>query len=299
MAKSVCRILPIAAFVLAPMLAANFATAEYIPPENVSVQTVAYTPESTDFQPGTYKYSMCWQGIPVARGQIHVRPSGAGDSSFLKVTASAETVSAIDLFYSLDHKSESVFDARTLLPISFFSKQVENSRTKFRSIGFDGKGDISAKLWKQNKKGEEIPEEEHNFHSDHQTFDPISAAFLARSMPIEVGKKLSFDVFTGKHRFLISFEAQDREMIKIDGKKVEAFRVIPTVKKLTDTEGETKLQSATLWISTDEKRDLLKVESKVFVGRVTAELDGFVPDKTPDQGSLRASLSSQSPDTVK
>ena len=66
----------------------------------------------------------------------------------------------------------------------------------------------------------------------------------------------------------------------------EAFRVVPSVKKLTDTEGEKKFRSATLWIAADETREVLKMESEVWIGSVTAKLQRFNPHAdfgTPDK----------------
>lgn len=288
------------------LLLSPTAHADYIAPEKVQVKTKAYSPENTEFEPGAYHYSIRWQGIPVARAQIIVRSAGLGDENFMKVTAAAQTAAGIDLLYTLRHTSESIFDARTLQPISFFSSQTENSKTKYRQISFVGDGNITSKMWKRGKKGEDVPEEEHTFKSDNATFDPISAAFLARSISVAEGEEVSFDVFNGKHRFLISFKVGPKEQITVRGKTVEARKVTPTVKKLTDTEGEKRLQSAALWISTDGKHDVLRMESRVLVGKVTAELIAFNPAKKADANTVRAALGvpeqqskGQNPDTGK
>ncbi len=280
----------IAAGVVAFALSALPARADYIAPDKVQIKTKSYAPENTAFEPGAYHYAVRWQGIPVARAQIVVRGAGMGDENFMKVTAAAQTAAGIDLLYTLRHTSESIFDARTLQPVSFFSSQTENSKTKYRQISFTGDGTITSKMWKRGQKGEDVPEEEHTFKSENATFDPISAAFLARSISVAEGEEVSFDVFNGKHRFLISFKVGPKEQISVRGKQVEARRVTPTVKKLTDTEGEKRLQSAALWISTDGKHDVLKMESSVLVGKVTAELIAFTPAKTAEQGSVRAAL---------
>ena len=53
-----------------------------------------------------------------------------------------------------------------------------------------------------------------------------------------------------------------------------------SVVKLSDTEGEKRLRSATIWLSADEDRNILKLESSVWIGSVTAEFEEF---KTPEQ----------------
>src|SRR5262249_17816095 len=71
------------------------------------------------------------------------------------------------------------------------------------------------------------------------------------------------------------------EEIKVAGQKVLADKIVPEVKRLTDTEGENRLRSCTIWISTDEQRNILKLESKVLIGSVTATLESVTPLPQP------------------
>ncbi|MFN8391449.1 MAG: DUF3108 domain-containing protein [Bdellovibrionota bacterium] len=270
------------------------AAADYISPALVQVKTKSYTPVTTKFPLGTYEYAVNWQGIPVGIASITVKsaylpdPAAPQEIAF-DVTANAKTGRVISWFYKLNHTSESIFRKQNLAPVSFFSEQTENSKAKSREVYFKPDGSIKATLW---KKGKEDPEEEISFHTDNATFDPISAAFLARSLPVEEGEELSFDVFNGKHRFLIGLKVDAKETISVNGTKRLAYRVTPSVRKLTDTEGEKRLRSATLWISADDdRRDVLKVKSEVFVGSVNAQLESFTPfpDDMPPT-TARASL---------
>jgi len=251
-------------FSLSHILSAN---ADYISPGEVDIKTAAYRPQDTDFDLGVYKYNVSWQGIPVAEAKVSV---GEGSHSLLKVNASAETGDVISLFYKMKFNSESTFKSKSLEPIHFKSLQKENSREKMREVSFASNGVIKTKYIKNGKQ--QAPTE---FRSNNSTFDPISAAFLARSLPVEVGVTRSFDVFNGKHRYLIKFLVEALETIDFNGEQVKAFRVKPSVKKLTDTDGETRLKYARIWISADENRNVLKLESKVLVGKVSAILSSF------------------------
>lgn len=299
------------------------ASADYIPPDLVEVHTERYHPAKTDFAAGTYTYGISWEGIPVARASVTVRPSGGGaahpvgattlsenpspaqpisqtapatpEPDLLRVTAAVQTGRFIDLLYRLRHSSESIFDSRTLQPVTFFSHQTENSKTKLRKVEFSKDGNVSARLWKLDKKGNEIPEESRQFHTDNAMFDPITAAFFARSLPVGSGESRDFDVFNGKHRFLITMKVGEHETIKVKGKKYDTFAVTPSVKKLTDTEGETRLTSAKIWITADDRRDVVRLESAVFVGSVTADLEAFTPWRDPNANLVRASMGTVPP----
>ncbi len=237
---------------------------------------------------------MNWQGIPVGSASItvHEGPVALGDQAQPRdcfvVTAKAKTGKVISIFYTLKHLSESTFLADSLAPISFYSAQTENSKTKSREVAFSPDGLIHSALWKQ---GKDTPEEEIDFKSENRTFDPISAAFLARSLPVGDDTVYTFDVFNGKHRFLITLSVVGREKIEVAGEQRESFKVVPTVKKLTDTEGEQRLRAATLWISADDKREVLKLKSEVLVGSVNAELERFIPGTGATAASARAALS--------
>ncbi len=261
----------------------NQALCDYIPPGSVSVQTTSYHPGKANLRQGTYRYAVSWQGIPVVKAKVVVSRSGIAT---LKVDAFAQTVSGIRWLYSLKHQTTSIFHESSLRPVNLVVDQTENKRSRRREVNFLEDGSVSTALWKNGKK-----EGENTFLPKNEMFDPISAAFLARTLPIEVGKQFSFDVYNGKHRYLITFTVEDREFLDVHGVSQKAFRVSPAVKKLTDSEGEKKLQHARLWISDDDNRDVLRLESKVWIGKITAQLIDFTPDEeVVDSGTLRARL---------
>jgi hypothetical protein len=262
-------------------LCVSTATAEFIEPGDISISTEKYSPVATNFAHGTYIYDVTWQGLPVATAKVQVDENNSAADSLLRVEASAKTAKLIDLFYKMRFRSESFFDSSSLRPKSFSSIQKENSKEKIHRVRFDDEGQIQSEYVRDG-----VQKNHRVFHSDNFTLDPISAAFVARSLPIEIGTKKDFDVYNGKHRYLISFEVTARENIKIDGKTYDAFKVVPSVEKLTDTKGENRLKSAFIWISADESREVLALDSSVLVGKVKARLVGFVPNPTRANTSL-------------
>ena len=258
----------------------SIASSEYIEPSDVKIKTENYKPENINFENGKYKYKVSWQGIPVATANIEVNNIDDGFS----VKAKAKTKNWLSVFYKLKFESESEFDSVKLKPKKFISRQIENSKKKVKDIQFGSDGTISTKSYKNGKEQKVF-----EFNSGNQTLDPITAAFLARSLPISEGTKKSFDVFNGKHRFLITFNVGLKENIKSNGKDFLCYKVIPEVKKLTDTEGEKRLRSASIWITADEKREVIKIESNVLIGSIKAELEDYSFEKT-NQARVYSSL---------
>lgn len=264
--------------------------ADYIAPGEVVVKTTTYTPFYRELPDGILEYSISWQGLPVGSASIRVVKEYEGDNQLFHVQADARTASAIDLLYQLRHRSEGYFSVGTYKPSSFLFRQTENSKKRVTQVAFEPNGIIKSKRWKNDKE-----EANFEFQSSNPTMDPLSAAFLARSLPIEVGKTASFDVFNGKNRYLIGFSIVGLEKMKRGGELVDAFKVIPTVKKLTDTKDDKRLKSAAIWISTDARRDILRLESKVWFGKVVAELDRMSPLPARVSPVIRAKLQESEP----
>jgi hypothetical protein len=255
------------------------ASAEFIPPNEVKVKTETLKPEHPQSEFGTYTYDIDWQGIPVATATVTVRPAECSESDprCLKVRATAKSARGIDIFYRMRHLSESTFREGTLQPISFVQKQIENSALREARISWRPDGTVKSHF-KKKKDPYDL-----EFSPNNPMFDPISAAFYAKSVPLSVDSSVDVDVFNGRNRFVITFTVVGKEKVTVGEKSVEAFKIVPRVKKLTDTEGEKKFRSGVIWISDDEKREVLKMESEVFIGTVGAELAKFEPVETPGQ----------------
>ena len=240
---------------------------------DAAISTEKYEPEFKDFPEGVYRYKVRWEGISVARASITVQKTSSQKDKNFYVRADARTVSGIDWLYKLRHRSESVFDAETFKPSAFYYRQIENRKHKYRQVYFSDTGEIVARRWKNGESKANT-----KLTTNNDTLDPMSAAFIARSLPIEKGKVVEFDIYNGKRRYLIEFNIVDIETLKTKRGEREAFKVVPFVTRIKDDgkfEKEDKLKSATIWVSTDKNRDILKIKSSVVVGSVVAELESF------------------------
>jgi len=284
-ASSVCSVLLVGAI----LQTVPIANADYIPPSQVVVKTKSYQPQETNFARGSYDYQISWQGIPVGDAWIRIGTAYRDGKRMFDVEATARSSKLVSLFYELRHRSESVFSAREIKPVEFLSQQTENSRFSHLEINFSPDGWIHAKSTKGRSNGPENSAEL-SFKPENPTFDPISATFLALSLPIDPAEDLSFDVFNGEHRYLISFHVEGREKVTVAGKQYDAYKIKPVVRKLTDTAGEKRLRKAYLWVSAEGSREVLKLESEVLIGSVSAKLVRFVPDTSPEADATGGGL---------
>jgi hypothetical protein len=246
---------------------------DYISPELVKITTPRYQPERSSFKPrlGTYEYSVGWEGINAASASVTV----ARENDTYVIDAAARTYSGVDLLYKLRYEAIAKISATDLTSINLAIDHRENSRRKNISISFSPKLDS---IHAVRSKGENDPDQKVlSFAPANFTLDPIAACFLARSLDWEIGDTKHFDVFNGKSRYFISLTAAERTTIRYQGESRPVIVITPQVRNVTTTRPRSKLRQAFIYVSDDEYREVLRIESSVFIGRVITELDSFTP----------------------
>ncbi len=248
---------------------------DYISPELVKVTTPYYRPGTGPFSPpmGTYNYTVSWQGISAASAAVTFSKK---EDKYV-VEAVARTYSGIDLLYKLRYTAIGVLSMSDLTPVSLTIDHQENSRIKNIEVLFspDG-GEVSSTRTRVGSTEKKALK----FQPNNMTLDPIGAGFLARSLDWKVGESKTFDVFNGKSRYLITLTAVRRETIEHQGKLHDCFVISPRVRNLTTTKAVEKLREAFIYVTADDRRDVLKIVSSVFIGSVVTELESFVSTET-------------------
>lgn len=257
---------------------------DYIAPHLVKVTTPLYKPAKHSFKPrlGTYEYTVSWQGIPAASCTLTVRES---DKRYV-VEAAARTYSGIDLLYRLRYVAQGTLEAADLQPVSLVINHDENSRHKTIDMRFS---QTSGEITAVRSKGPDDPDKKYvSFDPDNFTVDPVGAAFIARSLPWEIGQSRDFDVFNGKSRYLITLTAKERTTISYKGEQRKVITLTPRVRNLTTTKPRSKLREAFIYITDDDQHEVLRIVSSVFIGSVTTEMEAFYPATNEDEPLLIA-----------
>lgn len=251
---------------------------------SVPLSTPRYLPTFNEFdlREGTYTYTISWQGIPAAEASVSISAQspagGAVVGSQILVVSTAKTNSPIDLFYKLRFRAETLMNRATFVPDVYSVQQRENSRKKDLRVSFGDDGNISAVRVQRDKK--EVKRVRFISHND--TLDPVSAVFLARSQQWKVGEVRTFDVFNGKSRYLIHLTAVKRTEVETEGRSRSAIMIVPKIENLVNPGQAKKLREARIYLSDDRLREVLLIESEVFVGTVKTRLKGFTPLIRPD-----------------
>jgi hypothetical protein len=255
---------------------------DYIAPHLVKVSTPRYRPAANSFKPklGTYEYTVSWQGIPAASCTLTVKEA----EGRYQIEAAARTYSGVDLLYRLRYVAQGTLEANSLRPVSLVINHDENSRHKNIDVKFsDPSGNITA----VRSKSPDDPEKKvASFDPGNMTLDPIGAAFLARSLPWEVGQSRDLDVFNGKSRYYITLTAVERTSIAFKGEMRKVIVITPRVRNLSTTKPRSKLREAFIYVTDDDQREVLKIVSSVFIGSVTTEMESFVSSEESSSSPL-------------
>ena len=264
-------------FVLAVLCVSASEAGEVMPvkPESVPV----YQPKFLTFEGGEKQsYRAHWNGlVSVAFADVNTTPMVVDGKKVLRVQVEAKSSRMLDLIWKMRDTITSTFDAKALSPAHFKFSQRENSRI----IDTEAIYTHSNKRWAVNRRQVGKKPQVYEFDSQN-TLDPITAAYLARSVDFKVGDRLYFNIFGGRFRYLLELYVEKKEPVELSSGKVVAFKIIPRIQNVTKNGYADRFNEATIWISADERRLPIKLSSKILFGSVYLDL---VDDKQGAQSA--------------
>lgn len=195
------------------------------------------------------------------------------NANITTIETHAKSARLIDLLYKLRYLARGEFDRTALNPLTTYIDHRENSTQRLTNITFQPDGTINSVVAKVNKGKQNT----YSFKSDNQTFDPFSSAVMAQSLPWDVGQSRKFDVFDGKNRYVITLKCVKRATRYILGKKTPVLIFEPKVFDENNNTRAAKLRRATITFTDDEFRDLVELNSDVFIGSIKASISSFSP----------------------
>jgi hypothetical protein len=237
-----------------------------INPENLPT----YSPKFYPFERGEKGvYRATWNGLfSVATAEVTTTSTMVDGRKVYQVRVDAKTSKALDLIWKMRDVISSTFDGKSLAPSHYLFNQRENSRI----IDTEAKLDVNTKRWAVNRQQNGKRPRTYEFDSQN-TFDPISAVYLARSLDFKVGDKLFFKIFGGRYQYLLELFVEKKEPVELpSGKTVDAYKVVPRVQNLKKSGYASRLTEAAIWISADERRLPVKLSSKIAFGSVQLDL---------------------------
>ncbi len=213
------------------------------------------------------QYGFGWNGGTVATAQLHFHRV----DDQLVLEGSAETVGFARglLQFAVQHYSAA--DARTLRPIRV--KEVENRRSKqFDTEATYTADQVSAHRIEQKDGKTKTSDRAFEFPN---VMSLNSALLYLRSKPLEQGSVERIVVFPARSPYLCTLTVLGREHVNVPAGSYDAIKLDVKLSKIADDhtlKPHKKFKRATVWISNDSDRLLLRIEGQIFLGNVFAEL---------------------------
>jgi len=218
----------------------------------------------------TARYVFGWGGIEAAAADVQLRREGAVWKAMVRggTTGAARRLWQLDADYEAVTQSE---DWRSLS--SFLAERYRRYRVE-EVCEFRG-GGVRSLRW--NTKADAGKPEWMNFYVPGLR-DMAGAMLLARSQPLNDGDLLHLAVFPGEWMYLVRAKVEGRESLPWQGEQRKVIRLsldIDWIGKDFTLQPHRKFKRGTVWVSDDEVRMPLRIEVKVFVGAVFAELQSL------------------------
>ena len=216
----------------------------------------------------TARYVFGWSGIEAAEAEVDLRRGADGNFTG---TVRGGTKGAARALYKLDA------DYRTQVGGADYRSREFTLTERYRTYRVEEKAGFrpgGVRAWRESDKKGAKPPKWKNFYVPGLR-DMAGAVLLARSQPLNQGDRMSLAVFPGDWMYLARLQVEGRETLRWRGKERPAIRValaIDRIEKDYSLSPHKKFHHGTIWVSDDDLRVPLRIEVKVFVGHVFAEL---------------------------
>jgi hypothetical protein len=180
--------------------------------------------------------------------------------------------------WKLDVNYQAVASAEALRPIE--TQQTESYRSKkiVTHLTFTNNGVTRART--DGKGAGEAKTRQFNFPN---LFDLFSAMLYVRSQPLRDRSIYRVVAYPATNAYLATVTVIGREKISVHAGSYNAIKLDLQLKRIgkhLELEPHRKFRHATIWVSDDAERLLLRIEAQVFVGTVFTELQSVRFDKS-------------------
>jgi len=221
----------------------------------------------SEMRPLRASYRFGWSGLTAATGDVHfTKPS---ENKF-QLDGTGRTIGFVGALWKLDASYQAIANAETLRPIE--TQQIENYRSKkiVTHLTFTNNGVTRART--EGKGAAETKARQFNFPN---LFDLFSAMLYLRSQPLKERTVYRVVAYPATNAYLATVTVVGREKISVHAGSYSAIKLelrLKRIGKQRQLEPHRKFRGATIWVSDDPERLLLRVEAQIFVGTVFAEL---------------------------
>ena len=221
-----------------------------------------------ELRPLGASYRFGWSGLTAATGEVHFTKPSRDKFQF---EGTGRTIGLVRVLWRLDVNHRATASAETLHPIE--TQQTESYRSKkiVTHLSFTSSGVTQTRTEGQGGTAETKTRQ----FSFPDLFDLHSAMLYLRSQPLRDRSVYRVVVYAATNAYLATITVVGREKISVHAGTYNAIKLDLQLKRIgkhLELEPHRKFRRATIWVSDDAERLLLRIEAQIFVGTVWAEL---------------------------
>ena len=214
-------------------------------------------------QKQTLTYSVDWRVFPAGTAVIHFESDGDRE----KISATADTIGAINLLFRVNDKFQSTFDRQKGCTYEFDKQTTEGRRQVNQTLRVDydqKKSYLDQKnLVNGQTKHVETP-------VDGCLTDLLTGVFYVASQPLELGHSFVVPVADPQRIVPVTLKVEGREEIKTSLGTFKTLRVQPTA----DAGVVKNRGNIWIWYTYDERHLPVQMRARLFWGTITFRLTG-------------------------
>jgi hypothetical protein len=227
----------------------------------------------------TYKFG--WNNIIAATGEVKFDQQNGR----FQLLADGQTVGIARSLWKFDVHHRALADAATLSPITVHQVDITRRKTVTSDLTF--KPNRVERVRTDTKSNQTAKAK--TFVFQEEIFDLHSVLLRLRSRPFHDGEVYRLVVYPTNSAYLATITVSGRSPVTIATGTYPAIKFDLELNKI-NRDGELaphkKFRHATIWVSDNSDRMLLRIEASIFVGTVFAELQSV---RFPNDKSLQSS----------
>lgn len=208
------------------------------------------------------QYDISYGMFDVGRSSIEVLNNPDGTVSII---TRARSEGWVDKVYPVDDYAESIVESfETLKPVKYIIKTREGKGRKHREYRFDHEAH-KVRYIDYLKKQDMI------YNAPYQIFDPLSAFFYTRRIPLTPGETLIVPMFDSRKVWPLEVSVLRRKTVEVKAGEFDSVAITPKMSSdgIFSSDGD-----MTIWLTDDTRRVPVLVNSKVLIGSVKVKLTG-------------------------
>jgi hypothetical protein len=215
--------------------------------------------------PERLEFELSWSGITAGTAVLEVTRSADG----IIITSTARSADWLSLLYKVDDRIEAEMskgeEGRLFGVPRIYRENLHEGRSRFhKEVTFDHVGRTARIVNFLDKSTV-------NLEITPITYDSLSCFYYARLQKLEPGTSFFIDIFDGKKLHNTEVKVLRREELETVVGTFKAIVIMPVLQ----TKGIfSKTGDLYIWLTDDERRIPLKMQSKIGIGSITAALVG-------------------------